>query len=236
MRPLLGISEVAPEDRLAFIYECNSATTAELEAYWAEQRERARLEALGAEADRVEAENRRMESLSRLAGIPERYLTAPIDGTAAPTLDSGRGIWWHGPVGCGKTFAACAALRGWLRLHGGGARFVASPALLTELRSTYDGQGSEQAVVAKYVRCPVLLIDDLGKEAPTEWSLSKLYEIIDARWAASRPTCVTSNHSPSQLARRLAKRGDAESAEAVVSRLAGTCQLVEMGGSDRRMG
>lgn len=235
MRPLLGISEVVPEERLAYVYECNSCTRAELDAYNAARAERQRAEALSAEADRIEAENRRIESLSRLAGIPERYLAAPIDGTAAPILDSGRGIWWHGPVGCGKTFAACAALRGWLRLHGGGARFVAAPSLLTELRSTYDGQGSEQAVVAKYSRCPVLLIDDLGKEAPTDWSLSKLYEIVDARWAASLPTCVTSNHSPSQLARRLAKRGDAEAAEAVVSRLAGTCQLVEMGGTDRRL-
>ena len=235
MHPLLGVTELPPEERLAYVYSANSATMAEVRAYYDEQRERLRAEALGEEADRIEAENRRMESLSRLAGIPERYLSAPIDGTAVPTLDSGRGLWWHGPVGTGKTLRACAALRGWARLHGGGARFVTSPALMTELRSTYDGQGSEAAVVAKYARCPLLVLDDVGKEAPTEWALAKLYEIIDARWAAKLPTCLTSNYTPSQLARRLAQRGDAESAEAVVSRLAGTCELVATGGEDRRL-
>lgn len=234
--PIAQMRGMTPEESLAVLYDCNRATPEEVERWREERRESARAESLTEEQRRVDAEQRRMDALTELACVPRRYRSVAPDRRLNAALAGGRGLWLVGPVGSGKTHRACAVLRGWTALNGGGARFVTAPALLAELRATYDGDGSEAAVIGKYARCPLLVVDDLGKEAPTEWSLSKLYEIVDARWGAGLPTVVTSNQTPDELARRLARDADPETAKAVVSRLAGTCDVAALGGNDRRLG
>ena len=93
---------------------------------------------------------------------------------------------------------------------------------------------STEAAVARYAKCDVLVLDDLGKEDATEWSVGTVFSVLDARYEDMRPTIVTSNYAPGALADRLARRGERVTAEAIASRISQTCRPVYLGGRDRR--
>ena len=50
-----------------------------------------------------------------------------------------------------------------------------------------------------------------------------------------RPTLVTTQYRPSDLVRRLAEQGDADTAKAIVSRLRHGARVVEFDGPDGRL-
>ena len=65
--------------------------------------------------------------------------------------------------------------------------------------------------------------------------LDSLFQLIDQRYSAMRPTLVTTQYRPSDLVRRLAEQGDADTAKAIVSRLRHGARVVEFDGPDRRL-
>jgi DNA replication protein DnaC len=73
------------------------------------------------------------------------------------------------------------------------------------------------------ISIPVLVIDDLGKEAQSERWESALVEIIDARNAARRPLIVTTNYVGERLVERYRDRS---AGEAVVRRLRDFCVAI----------
>ena len=148
----------------------------------------------------------------------------------------GRGLYLFGPVGTGKTHAACAlALRA--ISDGTPARFSTLAGIASRVRSSFGRRSgeAEEEVVSELVGCGLLVIDDLGKERATDFSLSLLYRVIDGRYGAMRPVIVTSNYPLPALAQRLAGASDDEMAGAIVSRIAGTCDQLELAGPDRRL-
>lgn len=134
----------------------------------------------------------------------------------------GRNLYLWGRVGTGKTHLATALVR---RLEG---RVVKPQQIYRSCRGLISST-EEQAVINGYINTPYLVIDDLGVEKNTTFSLSTLYEIIDGRDLAYQAgLIVTSNLSLGELAERI---GD----DRLTSRLAGLCQVVELSGRDRRM-
>ena len=119
--------------------------------------------------------------------------------------------------------------------HGRRAEMVNAVDLLVEVQSTYGTPKEESAVLAHYSKCPVLVLDDLGKEQQTAWTVSRLYAIINARYANMLPTVITSNFKVSELAARMGAC-DESTARAIASRIAGSCETVAMAGGDRRLG
>ena len=99
------------------------------------------------------------------------------------------------------------------------------------VKATFD-EGGTEAAVARYAKCDVLVLDDLGKEDATEWSVGTVFSVLDARYEDMRPTIVTSNYAPGALAD--ARRGERVTAEAIASRISQTCRPVYLGGRDRR--
>lgn len=168
------------------------------------------------------------------SGIPTLFSVAEPSYDMLDTLSSGGGIYICGVQGAGKTWMACRIAKGWLSRGMGDARFVSSVKLLSEIGSTYGGNGSEDAVLAKYSLCDLLVVDDLGKEVPSQWSLSKLFEIFDSRYANRRPTIVTTQFDSASLARRMANSGDPETAMAIVSRFREKYRGMNLGNVDRR--
>ena len=52
--------------------------------------------------------------------------------------------------------------------------------LLNEVKDTYTMENkTESFIIEKYSKVPLLIIDDLGKERPSEWTLEKLFTIIN---------------------------------------------------------
>ena len=111
--------------------------------------------------------------------------------------------------------------------------FTTAKGMLERVKATFD-EGSTEAAVARYAKCDVLVLDDLGKEDATEWSVGTVFSVLDTRYEDMRPTIVTSNYAPSALADRLARRGERVTAEAIASRISQTCRPVYLGGRDRR--
>ena len=196
----------------------------------AEARRRA---ALAAEEEAASRE----KALSR-AGIPRRYWAAEADRPefaeyiASFAGNGGAGLYIHGGVGAGKTHSASAMARLFAEA-GYDVAFTTAKGMLERVKATFD-EGGTEAAVARYAKCDVLVLDDLGKEDATEWSVGTVFSVLDARYEDMRPTIVTSNYAPGALADRLARRGERVTAEAIASRISQTCRPVYLGGRDRR--
>ncbi|MBS6418856.1 MAG: ATP-binding protein [Olsenella uli] len=184
-------------------------------------------------------EERALRLLAReteTSGIPARFACVPPDTRFARRFRHGRGLYVWGTIGgSGKTWAACSAVRGWISDGGRGAVFAPCVAMLDDCRSAMtDGRG-EGAATDRYARARLLVVDDVGKEALSPWTLAKLFEVADRRYGAMLPTVWTSQLSPARLAEHLAGRGDELTAQAVVSRIVDSCDVVEDRGADRRL-
>lgn len=165
------------------------------------------------------------------AGIPQRYLKAESDlGSYPRDVMAGRSIYLYGPYGSGKTWFACALAKALID-NGVSVRFANSGHLMAEIKGIYDGRPTD--ALDRAYACRVLVLDDLGKEQPTEHSIAMLYELIDSRYMAGKPIIATSNFARDELLARLGR--DIATAESIVSRLCEDSTSLYMGGQDRRL-
>lgn len=214
------------------IYAANTMTYEQALLIQARDVEAARKQRNETEGERIARQADMLRSRLRRAGVPERFLDAPIDLTF--DLTGGRGVMVFGKQGTGKTTKAAGILKGWMSQNNGAAWFTTGADLLTEIGATYSSYETEQSVLAKYGKCKMLVIDDLGKENPTDQALTKLWQVIDTRYGAMLPTVITTQHDLSELVRELSRKGGQQTALAIVSRLYETCKPVSMGDVDHR--
>lgn len=214
------------------IYAANTMTYEQARAI--QQQEKARRESENAKrhGDEEEYHANMLRLRMRQAGVPQRFVGVAANMTY--DLTNGNGLYVYGRQGSGKTTLACGVLKGWMADNHGSAWFVSSSALMDELHATYSTTDTEQEVVYKYGACKLLVIDDLGKENPTDQTLMKLWQVIDKRYGAMLPTVVTTQYDPGSLVRELSRKGGEETAKAIISRLYDTCQSVTMGDVDHR--
>lgn len=179
----------------------------------------------------VEAMAKIRASRLRAAGLTGEYARAECElGRAVYGMaKAGRGVYLHGPVGTGKTYAAACAVRKWLD-GGGKARLVTAKKLLDQGRDGFKDGGDRHAL-ERAERIPLLALDDVGLERPTEWAVEALCGLIDERAKRGLPTVFTSNYRLGELKKRL---GGIDG-ERVASRIAGSCERIEVAGEDRRL-
>lgn len=175
-----------------------------------------------------------LDHLVAESGIPSLFAVAEPSYDMLGILEDGGGLYVCGAQGAGKTWTACRIAKGWMHRGLGNARFVSSVRLLSEIGSTYGGNGSEEQVLAKYADCDLLVVDDLGKEVPSQWSMSKMFALFDTRYANKRPTIVTTQFDIGSLFERMSRSGDRETAKAIVSRFREKYRSLDLGNVDRR--
>ncbi|HEY1276404.1 MAG TPA: ATP-binding protein [Thermoleophilaceae bacterium] len=109
-------------------------------------------------------------------------------------LDRGRGLWFDGPVGTGKTSLAILVAKA-ARDAGRSYAVFPVPRLLAEIKRTYDRDATDNYLQVFKRLCSVdlLVLDDLGAEKQTEWVLEQLYSIVNERWQDERSIVVTTN-------------------------------------------
>ena len=169
------------------------------------------------------------------AGIPVQFRKARISECTGPirayadtfTEESRRGLLLTGPYGCGKTTAACAVLiqvaKKWP------VRFVTMPELVQEAMMF------DRDALSRYRNTRLLVLDDLGKERPTEFAMEQVYSIVDYRWREQKPTIITTYHDADGLVSHFAKVADEHTAKAIMSRILGMCEVISMASHDRRL-
>ncbi|MGH2522712.1 MAG: ATP-binding protein [Anaerolineales bacterium] len=117
-----------------------------------------------------------------------------------------------GTYGCGKTHLA-AAIANYGLAHGQPVLFLNTPDLLDYLRASFapSAEASYNERFEEIRTAPLLILDDLGTESPTNWATEKLYQILNYRYNARLPTVITTNKDLKELDQRVASRlSDAE--------------------------
>lgn len=195
-----------------------------------EERERIELE-IQAKLD----EKNRLERLER-AGVKKRfmYATHEYSDPLLKKLNSGKSLYIVGGFGTGKTHLASAIAVNLVNDRRA-TKIVTAPEFFMRLQETIGKPISEKDVFDSYAKTGYLIIDDLGKEPPSEWVLSRMYSIINYRYESLLPVIITTNYERSELVVRLGRSGDAKTAEAIVSRLCEMSERIPMQGEDRRL-
>jgi DNA replication protein DnaC len=109
-------------------------------------------------------------------------------------LRAGRGLWFTGDVGTGKTSLAMLVSKAAER-SGRSVAVYPVTRLLAEIKDTYDRDtgGSYMSLFHKLCAVDLLHLDDLGAERRTDWVLEQLYSIVNERWQDERSIVVTTN-------------------------------------------
>lgn len=105
-------------------------------------------------------------------------------------LAENQGLLFHGPVGTGKSFtAACIGnyIMGCLK-----------PVIMTsfvKLLPQFSAfkENDERDLIKRLCEPDLLIIDDLGAERSTDFSLEKVYNVIDSRYRVGKPIILTTN-------------------------------------------
>ena len=163
----------------------------------------------------------------KLAGvIPRRYQgvsfdrppVTQIDATVVRTvrryvdtledrLEEGKGIWFQGDVGTGKTTLAmlisAEALR---RSHS--VAIYSLPRLLGLLRETFndESESSLSQLLDRLAAVELLHVDDVGAEQTSPWVLEQLYTIVNTRYEDGRAMLLTTNLRPDELREQIGER------------------------------
>lgn len=118
------------------------------------------------------------------------------------------GLYIYGDNSSGKTYLT-ACLCNELVWLGWRCVYTNLASILNEIRASYDGNGMGECSLLRQLQTfDFVFIDDLGKEflgreynpATAKWAEGKLFEILNARYNARKPTILSSNYSISKLA------------------------------------
>lgn len=135
-------------------------------------------------------------------------------------------LYLWGACGVGKTHLAYAAGR---RSFEETLSVEILPAAQISRRVRMQGPEQEQAAIDQYVKAEALIVDDLGRGPDTSFGRLVLQEMLDGRTYQDRAgLIIASQYSPDALAEKLAD-------DAIPSRLAGMCSVIEIRGGDGRL-
>ena len=207
-------------------------------------------------------ENARLDKLFARAGVPPRYescsfesfngLTERLRAAKAVLIKfveeypiSGCGLLILGPCGVGKTHLAVAVLRGLVFRREVEGIFYDFRELLRRIQNSYNAvsQGSEMEILKPVLESPVLVLDDLGAERPTEWVRDTFAYILNSRYNRKLTTIITTNFEDRVREPRSAGDGTRLSAEESLeerigvrlrSRLHEMCKVIQLEGDDFR--
>jgi DNA replication protein DnaC len=142
-------------------------------------------------------------------------------------LDAGRGLWFMGSVGTGKTTLAMLVAKSALRA-GRSVAIYSLPRLLNEIRDTHRAERSHVELLDRLTAVDLLHIDDVGAQRTTDWVLEELYSIVNARYEEERSMVITTNILDREaLCTQITER--------TVSRLTEMCDELPLLGDDHRM-
>lgn len=135
-------------------------------------------------------------------------------------------IFMYGETGLGKTHLSLA-IAGEVIKKGYGVIYGTAQNLLTQLERERFGRAKEDNDTDKMLlQCDLLILDDLGTEFSTQFTVAEIYNIVNTRMLSGRPTIINTNLSMKQLQDKYSQR--------ITSRIIGEYQMLRFSGKDIR--
>lgn len=136
-------------------------------------------------------------------------------------------LLFSGATGLGKTFlSACIARQ--VADNGFSVVYETAVKLFADFEAEKFGAALEEnrGLSRKYLECDLLIIDDLGTEMTTQFTVSALYTVINTRMMNHRATIISTNLADTEL--------DGRYGPQIASRILGTFRLIQFAGDDIR--
>ena len=105
--------------------------------------------------------------------------------------------------------------------------YVSAGKLFSDFETEKFRLKEDGALTRAYLETDLLIIDDLGTEMTTQFTVSALYQIVNGRLLAAKPTIVSTNLPDAELETRYSAQ--------IASRLLGAYTLYQFCGNDVRM-
>lgn len=151
------------------------------------------------------------EEARRKSNIPKRFLGAELDSLSENLTEYaarwnekselGTSLIFSGATGTGKTHAACAIANSLIR-QGFSVHYVGAWWAIEAVKQAFSDR-SQLKKIREFANYPLLIIDEIGRQYGTESEKMILYQIINARYEAMRPTIAISNMDAKALAQYL---------------------------------
>lgn len=186
--------------------------------------ERAAKEVADQEAARRQAEARMRKLLGR-AAIPERFVGRTFETFRAETEEQrhaltvtrdyseqfdenarrGRGLILSGKPGTGKSHLAGAVLQAHIDKE---VLYATCLDLIRMVRETWrrDSEKSERQVLAFLSGLDLLVIDEMGVQYGTDGEQTIMFDVIDGRYRAMKPTIILTNQDAAGVKAYLGER------------------------------
>lgn len=138
-----------------------------------------------------------------------------------------KNLLMRGATGLGKTHLSLAIANEVIR-KGMSVVYVSAPDILSQLeREHFTYKYNEQEdTFNSLLKCDLLIVDDLGTEFVTPFSVSCVYNLFNSRLLTGKPLIMNTNLTVTELLTTYSQR--------FVSRLIGSCDKLEFIGEDIR--
>jgi DNA replication protein DnaC len=134
-------------------------------------------------------------------------------------------LYLHGATGLGKTHISLA-IANTVAEKGYSVIYDTAQNILSSLEREKFGHNNNGEREKEILECDLLIIDDLGSEFSTQFTVAAIYNIINTRLLSSKPTIISTNLSIDELTDRYTPR--------VTSRIVGCYTIKQFKGSDIR--
>ena len=140
--------------------------------------------------------------------------------------ETGKNLLLMGGTGLGKTHLS-SAVAGRVIERGYDVCYESAPNVFSHFEQERFVRDGDERKTDRYFECELLIVDDLGTESITQYSVSCLYNLINTRINRGLSTIISTNLTPAELVSKYTDR--------ITSRLMGEYHPLRFSGKDIRL-